>query len=260
MQTETVSTVSVMTKQEIINVAEKHSKEFFAQTKDALKLFKKTQFSTLLEGMMSESIFIQIRDNIIKNPFLRQNFSVTYTIEHHKINNEYVIVKAVDEYEIVNLSEHTCDFMAYASITKENDDVFPKSSKFEVLTILQKGNIIEYDSKNINGFSQFENNRIIFKKKLELDPKEVIRITTSRTKVLLIRDSNHWNVPQICNGMKLIVNHAEDIMVSVSISHPAKDKLKKLLDKNNEKRWFLDAGILPYQGMTIHWRPVDKSV
>ena len=246
-------TVDRLAKQEFAKIHKENLNILLIKSKNAIEDISSAQFFSQLKEMMSELIFIQVRENIIKNPFLRQNFIVTFKLEHNQDDPNHINVHTVDEYTVRNIAKSRSTFTATGELEKEN--VVQNSCKFLKIRMKKGDNVEEYEGEKLNKILSDVGENIIFEIKKELEPNETIHITTSRFRIQFIRDRHHWKTPQMCDGINVKVHHPKDMRVLASVSHPSKNKLDQYLDEETENGWKFEQGMLPYQGITIQWFP-----
>jgi hypothetical protein len=221
---------------------------------------KKANFEAILKGVMPEEIYEEIQAHIIRQPFLRENVRMIFECEWVDSKREILSRSQTTYYEVKNISktiekydvrvleerEHGVDYLNIPQIT---EIVVQRDSKDEIRLGQPELAKIQVDTGQ----------HIEVCYPIMLKPGDKVKIWL-RSKSML---SNRVHtvimlVPTI--NLELTVSHSDDIVVRAFPLHPSTESFITDTDTDKMKRWRIEGGILPYQGIELSWYPKPSEV
>lgn len=163
-------------------------------------------------------------------------------------------------YQVENLSRTLAiyELPAYQERTREN--LFRNIEYIKEIRIKRaKKKPVKYSWKDLQQRIEKTEEYVKVTIRQRLKPGESAEVYVSLENVLPSRDVVMCASGKMSQGFELIVNHPIDLNVYAIPYHPSQDKFKTHTITPRLKHWQIEAGILPYQGIELSWRPVEAQ-
>ena len=220
---------------------------------------KKTHFEAMLKGVMPEAVFDEVQAHIIRQPFLRENFRVTYEFKWGDSTRATALKYLAGYYEVTNLSRTLESYEVRVLVEKMLN---PQHAGFDGIKeiIVDEGPGMKrcYTGEELNGLQKITDQLIEARVPVQVAPGEKVRVTSSsqseisdRTQILVV------NVPTI--GLDLTVVHPDDMVVRAMPLHPSRSAFVNEVNNPTVKRWRINGALLPYQGIELSWSPISPG-
>lgn len=230
----------------------------FQEVNKAIQEIRKASIEKWLEEMVSPPIFTEIRDHIIRQPFLRTNLQITLDLSW-KENRSFIKKTMMSSYEVENISRRIGDYHVICLEERLNEDRFPGCTRIKEITVTSKDSQPrQYLEERMKREKLITESEQVIKASIpiRIKPGESVSISSIVESVHKSEDIYPLVVAYITNKLTVIVTHPEDLEVRAVPMHPSEDKFIQW-SSNKTKRWVIDTGLLPYQGIEISWRPVN---
>jgi len=210
-------------------------------------------FYAILGQTVSDKILTEIVDNVIKQPFLRKELNVHYTLKPTDKAPKSVEGEITVKYQIENMTALTqqhriCTFMEKALVPDHG-----KSISFSNLIIESPTGT----KTKVPITEKLENDAVVwFEHIISMAPKEKA-IVTYKIETLFWRTyMANWVTMLPTEGFLFTINVPEkNLCIGAEAMHPAQDRFSTEVDNGYSKQWLLKGGILPYQGIQFWWFP-----
>lgn len=257
----TLTLVDIKQRREDINRA---IKEIESYTQISIKRIQDTTTDNLLEELVGDKVvFEEISNHVIRQDFIRSNYVIKINFQWHeqdKHGYNYLKKIMIMKYMINNVSNQTAKYPLTVIEEKENDDIFPRSTKINRIRyqiegeneqILEGENLQNNPSNNLQQYVEF-------RKILDIPPKASVECEILTESIV---DSKlKYPIISLYNSKDLeidIVDHPESLHFEIRAFHPNHQKLKTETNARCCKRWKI-IGILPGQGVQIEWKPIKN--
>lgn len=222
---------------------------------------KEAHFESILKGFIPTPIFEEIKTQIIAQPFLRRDFNwafeFTWEDEERKFIHKYHIV----DYEVKNVSQ-TLEKYELLVIEERTREEFDKKIEYiKKIEVQRNGeeNPHLYLPADLEKYTEKAKQYIRISKRLPLNPNESIRVRILSENILPSRDVYVCASAKMSEHFELTVAHPVDLDVQAMAMHPSRNRFKTEVETPRLKRWRIDTGVLPYQGIELSWRPVEAK-
>ncbi len=224
--------------------------------RDVLEL-KEAHFESILKGLMPEPIFKEIQAHIIRQPFLRRNVSATIELRWLDETKEYLRKSSTAMYELENISKTLEVYKLRVSGERVNKDKFPDGTRIEEIKIQDSplSEPVVYKEEKLKPFLEISEQFVRLQLPVNLQPGQKVKIYVRITSILTAKDIHSLVMNKPTIGLDLTVSHPRDIIVSATPVHPSAHAFVTIVDSEVLKRYRLDAGILPFQGIELSWWP-----
>jgi hypothetical protein len=228
---------------------------------------RSAHFETMLRGLMPEPIFEQVQAHIIMQPFLRSNFYVTAELNWKDEAHEYLSQFQTIRYDVTNIARTIEQFKVSAFEERMHEDKFPNSTKIHSISI-QRPDYLEpdeYKGERLDKIRNVTDQVVEVSIPIQLLPGQKAKVAMCIDSILASRDVyTHVMINPTIN-FDLTVIHPENLIVRGMPLHPSSSAFVTDMDTPKVKRWRIEAGILPFQGIEVSCRlksayPEQKSI
>lgn len=238
---------------------ERYATEQFRREVDrALQLTRESVFEAVFSTMMPDSIFKEIRELILAQPFVRKDVyaavSMRWPADGDRETLDFTTAFA---YDVRNLSARTQKYTVYAQLSRPNDPRLSQKIEFHELSIGGKS-ADKYTGERLESLLSSGDTHLTLRKVIEMGPGGSEHIAMRFWRRIECEDYYTLNMGYPTEGLTLVVDHPEDIVVKLRVNHPSPDRLVTLPSSEVLRGWKLEGGILPYQGLEIWWFPSDR--
>jgi hypothetical protein len=204
-------------------------------------------FKTVYGRNIDKKIIDQIEKNILKCDVYRKNYLIEIRLDICKTDPSKLKFHFFNSYDAINIGPKKSRIhILKAEIDLEN----PDSDKLEK---------VEIDGKiqDINKISTQSNGLMHISIEADIEPNHQTRVCVTYVKNLPIQSSEAIITTFPMDGMKLTVSDPNETFEVGAISlHPEDANFENENNsRNDHKKWSLDCGITPGQGMLLHWKP-----
>jgi hypothetical protein len=223
-----------------------------------IKEIKRTHFESLLKGFMPEPIFNEVQAHIIRQPFLRTNFHVTRELGWEDETREYLKNSLTFSYDVENVSRTLENYELYVGQERVNEDKFPGTTRIQMIRLQSSRDLqsIVYSGDDLEKFMEKTDQFISARIPVMLEPGQKVNVVARMSSMLESRDVYTFLVVTPTMKLDLTVAHPKDLSIQAIPNHPSIHAFKTEVDAPTLKRWRIDAGLLPYQGIQLSWRPI----
>jgi len=220
---------------------------------------KEAHFESVLKGIMPAPIFEEIDAHIIGESLLRKNLSWAFEFTWQDEERDYIHRNLEVFYEVENMSRASVNYEIILIEERTWENKFPEIGYIIELEIEREGKKEpdKYLKENLEDFIKVTEQYFEMNMPLVLEPNENIKVRFILENVLKSRDSYYCASAKISEDFELIVAHPADLIVEAMPFHPSRNKFLAQPIAPTLKRWRIKAGILPYQGIELSWRPKD---
>ena len=226
--------------------------------KQEIREIREANFESLLKGVMNEEIFEQLKLHIIGEPFLRRDMRVTLRLSWLDDDRKYLYKSLTGTYEVINNSHTLERYMLYAESEKEFFSQLVGKSLIQLVKIESlddEEEVREYFGDALKPFIEESDEYERVAIPVELPPGSGVRITVKTIGVLNKEDVYSLVVNKATVNLSITVAHPEDVFIRATPLHPSEHLFRNMVNEPDLKAWGLAAGLLPYQGIQLSWRP-----
>ena len=222
---------------------------------------KKANFESIIKGLITEPIFREIQEHIIREPFLRRNFSIIITLKwKDEPLKDYLELNRFLSYEIENISQIPGTYILRSFEEKKYEDKFPGNTAIEEIKV-QKMPFTDdaalsiYSGESLKKYIDGIETGIYARIPIVFNPSEKAKINVKLRTLYRSSDSYTFCLESQTVQLQLTVMHPSDLKIELIPLHPAKNAFINELDELTMKRWRSEVGFLPFQGFVISWQP-----
>lgn len=243
---------------------------------NAIKKIQDASIDDVLEELVgNQKIFNEIRNYVIRRDFLRKNWIIKLRLEWYGEEKKYLKKEMEYNYEIHNISSKIIDYSIVAMEEKECEDQYPNTTKFNNFWYQIKSNISSVAEYSINDKKQEfpedkisdyvkEESRLFNTLKLENKVKipPYSRLLCGWKSESIVDCQLRYPLISLINSTSLeidITEHPDDLDIDFRPLHPNLDSAEEKANDTHTKRWIINAGILPGQGIQIEWKPKNSA-
>lgn len=228
--------------------------------------------SILREFIPPEDIITQIRRHIIQEPFIRENYEVEirlgWTDDRRFLNKSQTI-----RYRVRNVSEYPrkCPIRIREDVFVDGTE--RKIPRFERISVSRFREPSPWVFRNVGTNAQQISPNADKSVALEfdtsdrastvsitfdLDPRTEASVEADFFGLISAKDFYTFNVAIPTTALELTIEHPDDLYIRARPLHPQGrfDGEDQWPDK---KRWSIEAGLLPFQGVLVEWWPEPTS-
>jgi hypothetical protein len=218
---------------------------------------RQAHFESLLKGFMPERIFYEVQEHIIRQPFMRTNLHGTFEISWADETREYLSKSVIIGYDVENVSRTLETYELRADVERVNEDRFPGSTSIQEVRVQPSGDLkpIVYNGDNLERFIERTDQLVKAIIPIALEPSQKARVVIRWRNIRASRDVDTFLASKPSIGMDLTIAHPNDLSVQAVPLHPSQHVLVAEVSTPTLKRWRIEAGLLPYQGVQLSWRP-----
>lgn len=223
---------------------------------------KQAHFESVLKGLMPEPIFHEVQAHIIRKPFLRTNFSVNLELSWVDETREYLYKSQTVSYNVENVSRTLERYELRVYEERINEDRFPGATSIREIRV-QSSDDLEpnvYIADSLDKFIEKTDQLVEARIPVMLEPGQRVRIVTQVKSVHFSRDVYPYNLTNPTILLDFTLAHPNDLLVQALPLHPSKHAFITEVRAPTLKRWRIEAGFLPFQGIQISWRPMPLAV
>ena len=245
---------------------------------EKIQKIREASVDQLLEDLAGDKlIFQEIKSQIIKKNYIRRNFQYEIRFNWLDEHKTYLQKEQTAKYIITNLAARPvtydlqvieereyCDLPTYkdqddnTKITKVNYRIFSgeitKESKNFKEQEIQK-NVKEQEEKSPKKLDEKVYDLVSFKKELTIPENHGVEIETKVDSI--VESQLRYPLISLVNSTGLEINvtyHPDDLIVACYPIHPHFDKLELLIKDVCTKRWSIQSGLFPGQGVQLEWK------
>ena len=257
----------------------KDFQETMNQVDIKIREIREASVDQLLEDLAGDKlIFQEIKSQIIKKNYIRRNFQFEIRFDWLKDTNskKYLKKEETAKYIITNLAARpvTYDLQVieekeYCDLTKYKDQDNTKIKKISYRIFsgeitkesknFNEQEIQENVDKNLKIFQEQMNEKVYdlvsFKKELRIPENHAAEIETKVDSI--VESQLRYPLISLVNSTGMEINvtyHPKDLIVTCYPIHPNFDKLELLIKDVCTKRWRIQSGLFPGQGIQLEWK------
>jgi hypothetical protein len=231
--------------------------EIKTELERAIAQIRTEHFLSWLKSIMSPAVYDQFQQEIIGKPFVRRDYHLTLRVTELPTPG-YVKVVFIDQYTAVSQSDHAESFLVYSYLDRENDEIV--TPRILSAVIGTPAGWMHLDDSDLADHTLKSASRVEFRYRVEDIPEGGdIFVSLQREKAQRTADLNVWVMTYATEGLVLSVEHPASLNVQAWASHPSPDRMELTEDKVDRKQWVFPMAFLPYQGVTVRWRPTTPS-
>jgi len=229
------------------------TEHFNAEITRALQQTKESVFDAVFSTMLPESIYKEVRETILTQPFMRKNVFATISLTWPPgRKKESLLFTTSIAYDIFNLFSRPQEYTVFAQSSRPNDPKLNKEIGFLALRIGDNPDGI-YTGGKLNSIIQEDDTHITLRTTINIRPGNKDHVEIEDWRYIETEDYYTLNMGYPTEGLTVLVNHPEDITVKIRVNHPSPNRLTKLPSNKGMSGWKLEGGIRPYQGLEIWW-------
>lgn len=237
-------TVEVFTKSELLG----DIRNFLSKGAEDIR---NAEFAKTLSDRITPDIFNQVDQFIIKSPYLLKDMKVNLEFLESDSNT----LKLVDttSFKVTNLTTATIkdDLPAY-----ENSELTSEYPEYPIVTNIEIEGQKRLDELRATGKIIRQGSRLKIDFPISLPSGETIEIQFTIVKYVRNSDSDIWNVTHKTSNLSISCAGPENLEVRAYPIHPDVNFFKSIVGSEQArlKRWDIECGILPFQGIQLWWK------
>ncbi len=207
---------------------------------------------------MPEPVFEEIKAHIIQEPFLRERVHVTLELNWTNVTErEYLYKKMFCSCDVKNIFRTKAKYEMITYEERYSEDHFPGFTKISEVTILDEETkkTVVYKDEALNNVTQKTDYSVQVIIPIDLESGQKIKVTAYTESVLSNRDIYNYSIVKPAINLKMTVIHPKDLKIQESFNHSSKRACVCESNTKTLKIWRIDAGLLPFQGITLSWFP-----
>jgi len=218
---------------------------------------RQVHFESMLKGLMPEPIFREVQAHIIGQPFLRKDFHLAIELSWVDEAREYIHMSQSVSYAVQNVSRTLEDYRLHTFEERVNEDAFPGCTHIDEIRVSLSGpEPVFYTGAHLEKFITVTDQFIEARIPVKLEPGQAATIATRTESVLASRDVYTYHMTKPTIQLDVTVAHPEDLAVRAAPMHPSRNAFVVEVEVPTLKRWRIEAGLLPFQGVQLSWRPI----
>lgn len=216
-----------------------------------LKEIEENVFSGVLGFVFPEQIKAQIEEYILHYPFIRSDYNIQVSL--YRGNEGYLDSEIIQEYDLCKRVESVREYRLEAVL--DNEVPAAPEPRFTKLTVSDATGVLAcYNEEQLKKCSSSDSRGTRLSKAIDLSGKKQVHVRLEAQQCHPDRNFSVWMVVCMTNMMRVIYSFPEDLVLHGFANHPSKD-LFNPIELRNSATYELKAGLLPYQGITVHWHP-----
>jgi hypothetical protein len=237
-----------------------------SEIETSIQGIQKATIDKLLEGYVGSTlVYEELSNYIIKRGYIIKDFEIKIRFEWH--NKNVLKRKTTFSYKVKNFSGHKITYELKTYLEKTMINAYPGETKIESVNVkvINKSHRNSKENKNLFYLSGShlkdevketdDGLFFVFKHDIDIGIDEEVECNIKSTSIEQEYDHLFLSPLTIADEMKLIVSsYPPDLKLLASAIHPNKDKFVFKDDSPDEKEWIIETGILPYQGIELHWK------
>lgn len=223
---------------------------------ELLMKINKDLFLAIYKRYVPEKVFEEVEKCVMLCSVYRTCHELDYTIDDfpngttNELKNNYFQCTAQTNYKLANVLDQATQHDVMVIIERPIDSRFDGLCIFNELTI----GGLALSREELAGCRSETESHFILRKKIDLQARQVIDISTKSTLLKKRTDSEIWCSRLPSDGLKLTVSTpSKGLLVKAFANHS--EELKISLDNPVTKKWTLDFGIFPHQSIIFWWQP-----
>ncbi|HEU0143399.1 MAG TPA: hypothetical protein VFQ47_01320 [Nitrososphaera sp.] len=223
----------------------------------AIEEIRTAHFEAILKGFMPEPIFEEVQNHIIREPFLRSNFRVAVEFSWKDEAREYLSKSQTVRYDVQNIAQNVEEFEVNTWEERKNEDKFPNNAAIYYISVqtLDGSTRIEYNENNIHEIQKVTDQLVEAQFTIHLKPGQKAEVIIRMRSVLLSKDIYPFVMSNATVGLDFTVAHPNNLIVEAIPMHPSKSAFRTEVLERTVKRWRIEKGLLPFQGVQVSWQP-----
>jgi hypothetical protein len=251
-----VASIEIFNRTELINEVLRSLDLKLKELRDFTDEIRQSDFSKSLCNKITEEIFYQIDEFIIKSPYILRSMRVN--LEFKPYNRKYF--KLIDDtsFKVENLSQAP----VHDEIVADEDcDLYNDYPEYPKVTHIKIGKEEVLDNLQTEKRIERTGDRLRINIPINIDPNEKIDISFTIEKIVRISDSDIWNVTYKTDCLSLVCSAPQNVYFEAYALHPDKNNFhqKSAGTDSTLKRWDMECGLLPFQGIRLKWRQVNNG-
>lgn len=215
----------------------------------AVEDIRQAEFSKTLSDRITEEIFCQVDQFIIRTPYLLRNMKVS--LEFQLAEPGYLKLIDTTSFTVENLTAAPIkdELPAY-----ENSELSGEYTAYPKLTKFQVGGEQKLEEMVSQSKINSSDGRLTILIPIELAPGGTSEIVFTVEKIVRRSDSDIWNVTYKTSNLSIVCVAPTELEVSAYAIHPDVQHFKATPSGVTLKRWDIQCGILPFQGIQLSWK------
>lgn len=244
-----LTTVEVFTKSELL-LDIRNSLNAGAET------IRQAEFAKTLSDRITPAIYDQVEQFVIKSPYLLRDMKVN--LEFRASDLGYLKLIDTTAFKVRNLTTATIRDEIPAYETSELSSEYPD---YPVVTNVEIGGQKKLDELQSNGKITRSGSRLTVCLPIVLPPQGTGEILFTTEKYVRSSDSDIWNVTHKTTNLSISCTGPENLEVRAYPIHPDTKCFKAILGslQGRLKRWDIEGGILPFQGIQLWWKQSNQQ-
>lgn len=221
-----------------------------------------------------KTIFEQIREYVVRQEFMIRKYYADINLYWTNNEKSFLYQESSIIYDIENFSNEEKEYQMCFALENRMLGVTDEIHEITECKFWYINSDFENDCLTEELKAKLEEQKKAKQRFLEItetvkvQPGCSTRIKVSFKTTLREIYSQPWVLSRIADGMEITVNHPDGLFVDASALHPVarytEEARKKAYTTPNDirlkrgkgKTWKINTGILPFQGMHLHWKKI----
>ena len=216
----------------------------------------KDVFHAALGYVFPEKIYDQVKAHVLEQPFLRKDYKITVSVEPCEHANCMKTTLTL-EFELHRLSDQLPLFKLQAILEREDLPGIADTARFLGLKVESetRDNIESYTQAQLEQFlDDSEPPLISLRKDVDMGRHECLRILIRGEQYQPMRNFSMWLMTCMTENLTVFYSVPDNLEVQGFPNHPSK-RLFNRVDEGRSHKYELIGGLLPFQGITVSWKP-----
>lgn len=208
---------------------------------------------------ISPSVFSEVENRLLKSNIIRRQYAVTYTLSHlaqqpkKTACKRYINCVAQTSFSVVNTTRYPITHIVKFYLELPLDRSLVKYIK--MVSVIIDGKSISEEDLALHTKPTEAGDQLCFEYPQRIPPEGCINVTMKANLVKMSTDQEVWTSGSPSEGIDLTVNFPKGFDVNAKAHHSQSLVLKQY--DPQMKRWSLEHGIFPHQGVSFWWHPHD---
>jgi hypothetical protein len=222
---------------------------------DGAETIRQAEFAKTLSDRITPDIFNQVDQFIIKSPYLLKDMKVN--LEFQTSDREYLKLIDTTFFKVTNLTTALIRDEIPAYETSELSSEYPE---YPIVTNVEIDGQKKLDEIRSTGKIARSGSRLTVCLPIVLPSQGTVEILFTTEKYVRCSDSDIWNVTHKTTNLSISCTGPEDLEVRAYPIHPDAKYFKPMLGSQGKlKRWDIECGILPFQGIQLWWKQSNQQ-
>lgn len=213
-------------------------------------------FHAVLKQSFPPSIYDQVKAHLLTESFLRKDFKIEVSMAEHK-GSGHLRAIVTHEYQVKRLVDRACSYKLESYLDLEPLQGVEVSARFLSLNVEgPDGNTLKsYNENNIcNIIDAGEPMWTRIHEDIDMSQHEIAKVIIKAEVYYRKNDYHVWMMTGITENLSVTYYAPENLVFLFGANHPSSEQFKESNDGMTHSCEF-KGGILPFQGITVSWRP-----